>query len=105
MDIPLILITKFPEAEWTLSGSDYSGLEWLSEGEAPTEAELEALWPEVQYELAYEAAQKFRAQEYRETSDPLFFKYQSGEATEEEWQAARQAVREMYPYPEKMVES
>jgi len=105
MDIPTILIRKFDGSEWALSGDDYSGLTWLSDTAKPTEKALEALWPEVQYELAYEAAQKSRAQAYRETSDPLFFKYQSGEATEEEWQAARQAVREMYPYPEKMVES
>jgi len=105
MDITTILSTKYVGAEWTLSGDDYSGLTWLSEGKAPTEKQLEALWPEVQSEVAHEQVEQARAAAYRETADPLFFKYQSGEATEEEWQAARQAVREMYPYPEEMVES
>ena len=37
---------------------------------------------------------------YRLSSDPLFFKWQAGEAEREEWEAARDAVRARYPYPE-----
>ena len=31
-----------PGAEWTLRGSDYSGLEWLDSGQQPTEQEVKA---------------------------------------------------------------
>lgn len=33
-------------------------------------------------------------------ADPLFFKWQAGEATEEEWKAKRQEIRDRFPYPE-----
>lgn len=100
MDIPTILSRRYQDSEWFLDGDDYTGLTWLSEGDAPTEKELEALWPTVQYEVAYEAVEQARAQAYRETSDPLFFEYQRGDATEAEWLAAVQAVKDAHPYPE-----
>ena len=58
MDIPAILSRKFEGAEWTLNGNDYTGLTWLSEGDAPTEAQLKKLWPTVQAEIAAEAQAK-----------------------------------------------
>ena len=100
MDISLILSRKFQGAEWTLNGDDYTGLTWLSESAKPTKKELEALWPTVQYEVAYEQVEQARAQAYRETSDALFFEYQRGDATEAEWLAAVQAVKDAHPYPE-----
>ncbi len=100
MDISKILWTKYPEASWNLDGDDYSGLTWLSEGKAPTEKQLQALWPEVQHEVAMEQVEQARANAYRETSDPLFFKYQRGSATEQEWLDAVQAVKDAHPYPE-----
>jgi hypothetical protein len=100
MDIALILIRKFEGSLWSLSGDDYAGLTWLSQGKAPTEKQLEALWPEVQYEVAYEQVEQARAQAYRETSDPIFFEYQRGDKTEAEWLAAVQAVKDANPYPE-----
>lgn len=100
MDITLILWKKFPGTDWTLNGDKYSGLTWMSETPKPAEAELEALWPTVQYEFAYEQVERARAQAYRETSDPIFFEYQRGDATEAEWLAAVQAVKDAHPYPE-----
>jgi hypothetical protein len=35
---------------------------------------------------------------YTAEADPLFFKWQAGEATEEEWLAKRQEIRDRYPY-------
>jgi hypothetical protein len=100
MDIANILSRKFEGSEWTLNGGTYAGLTWLSEGEPPTEAQLEVLWPEVQYEVAYEQVEQSRSQAYRETSDPIFFQYQRGDKTEAEWLAAVQAVKDANPYPE-----
>ena len=100
MDIPAILTTQYAAAEWTLNGDDYDGLTWLSDTPKPTEAELEALWPDVEYERAYAAVEQARAQAYRETSDPLFFEWQRGDATEAEWLDAVQAVKDAHPYPE-----
>ena len=99
MDISAVLIAKYPGNQWTLDGDDYAGLTWLSDSPKPTEAEIEALWPEVQYEIDYAQVEQARAQAYRETSDPIFFEYQRGDATEGEWLAAVQAVKTAHPYP------
>ncbi len=58
MDISLVLTKRYPDAEWTLNGDSYSGLTWLSDTAKPTLAELEALWPEVEAEIAAEAQAK-----------------------------------------------
>jgi len=73
---------------------------WLSDGTAPSEAELEALWPEVQFEVQTERVEQARAVDYRETADPLFFQYQRGEVTEQVWLDAVEAVKTAHPYPE-----
>lgn len=39
-----------------------------------------------------------RSQAYLKESDPLFFKYQAGEITKEEWLEKRQEIRERFPY-------
>ena len=99
MDIPMILSRRYPDAEWTLNGDSYSGLTWLSDGDAPTLAELEAVWAQVEYEVAYEAVQKARQTAYQSESDPVFFDFQRGEVTEQDWLDAVQAVKDANPYP------
>jgi hypothetical protein len=99
MDISLILSAKYQGSQWALNGDEYSGLTWLSDSPKPTEDELLALWPEVQYETAYALVEQARAQAYRETSDPIFFQYQRGDATEKQWLDAVQAVKDAHPYP------
>ena len=54
MDYAQILTRKYPGKEWTLNGDKYSGLKWLSDSPKPKKAELDALWPEVQAEIAAE---------------------------------------------------
>jgi hypothetical protein len=100
MDIPAILSAKYAGSEWTLDGDEYAGLTWLSDNAKPTEKQLESLWDEVQQEVAYKAVEIARSKAYRESSDPVFFRYQRGDATEAEWLAAVEAVKAAYPYPE-----
>jgi hypothetical protein len=100
MDIPAILTIKFPGALWSLNGNEYFGLDWQDSSKKPTEKELEALWPDVEAQIAREQVEKARAIAYRETSDPLFFEWQRGDATEAEWLAAVEAVKTAHPYPE-----
>jgi hypothetical protein len=99
MDISTVLTLRFPGCLWTLNGDEYSGLEWQDDSKKPTEAQLEALWPTVQTETARASVEQERAQAYRETSDPIFFEWQRGDATEAEWLAAVQAVKTAHPYP------
>jgi len=99
MDIVTILNWKYAGTEWVLNGDDYSGLTWLSDSPKPTEAELEALWPIVQYEVSYAQVEQARQSAYQQTADPIFFEYQRGDKTEAEWLAAVQAVKDAHPYP------
>ena len=61
MDIAEILTRKYFESQWTLDGDDYIGLTWLSDTPKPTKKALEALWPDVQAEIAAEAQAKVDA--------------------------------------------
>jgi hypothetical protein len=99
MDIAAILTLKFPNSQWTLNGESYEGLTWLSESPQPTKKELESLWPEVQKEIQKELVRKTRQKQYALTSDPLFFKFQAGEATQKQWLDARAEVEANHPYP------
>lgn len=99
MNIAQILTKKYPGTVWVLNGDEYSGLEWLDESPKPTKKQLEALWPEVQYETARAAVQSERQTAYIRNADPLFFGWQRGENTEQEWLDAVQAVKDANPYP------
>jgi len=102
MDIALILTDKYPNTVWTLDGDDYEGLEWLSESPKPTKKALEKAWPEVQHARAVQAVERARQAAYAQTADPLYFQWQRGEVTEQEWLDAVQAVKDAHPYPEEV---
>ena len=103
MNIPLILETNYPGAQWVLTGDEYSGLEWLDESLKPTEKELKAQWADVEYKVAYDAVSASRHAAYiaPNGSDAVFMKYQRGEATEQEWLDAVTAINDANPYPVK----
>ncbi len=65
-------------------------------------AEREAYERDVLPGLLLEQAKQNRATAYRNEADPLFFKWQAGEATEAEWRGARDAVRARFPYPDEV---
>ena len=94
-----MLSARYGDKVWSLVGNEYENITWYDESKEPTLAELEALWPGVEYEMAYAQVEQARAQAYRETSDPIFFEYQRGDKTEAEWLAAVQAVKTANPYP------
>ena len=99
MDITAILSRRY-SGEWTLDGETYAGLTWLSDTPKPTKKALETLWPEIQTEMAREAIEIARQNAYRTKSDPIFFEYQRGDKTEQEWLDAVQAVKDAHPYPD-----
>jgi hypothetical protein len=98
-DYALILSTKYVGLRWFINGDDYAGLEWLDDSPKPTQAELDAAWPEVQYANQYAAVEAARLAAYEKNSDPVFFRWQRGDATEAEWRAAVEAVKTSHPYP------
>lgn len=70
---------------------DRAGPGWLyQDGQfiAPEPASAKQAEQEAKRQAAYTAE-----------ADPLFFKWQAGEAPEAEWKAKRQEIRERFPYP------
>ena len=65
--------------------------------------EEEIVERKIAEQLAYEQdildVKDARQFAYQKTADPLFFKYQAGEATKQEWLNARALVVEQHPYP------
>lgn len=99
IDYTLILTTKYAGSEWLLNGDTYDGLNWLDSSAKPSQSELDALWPQVQYETQYAAVEQARLIAYEKESDPVFFKWQRGDATEAEWREAVAKVKAENPYP------
>ena len=61
MDIAIILLTNYPDLEWTLDGDDYSGLTWLSDTPKPTEEKLRSEWAGVHEKIKADAQAKINA--------------------------------------------
>jgi hypothetical protein len=106
MKISELLTYATPNKEWTLFGEPITAeeyeeaLTWYSTGDAPTWQELKAAEPAIEAEVARKAVEDQRRAAYQTESDPLFFGWQRGDNTEQEWLDAVQAVKDAYPYPE-----
>ena len=98
-DYSAVLSAKFAGSQWTMNGDNYDGITWLDETPQPSQAELDALWPQVQYETQVASVEQARLVAYEQTSDPIFFKWQRGDATEAEWREAVAKVKLDNPYP------
>ena len=98
-DYIAVLLAKYPSAQWTLSGNDYDTLVWFDDTPKPSQAELDAAWPQVDYDNQIAAVETARRADYQTTSDPLFFEWQRGDGTEQAWLDAVAAVKAAHPYP------
>jgi hypothetical protein len=99
--IPEALQSLKPGAQWTLSGDNYSGLNWLDEDQAqPTEEQC--LVEVARLQAAYDALeyQRLRAPEYPPISDYLDGIAKGDEAQVDAYIAACLAVKAKYPKPE-----
>lgn len=98
-DYAAVLTANYPDAQWSLSGNDYATLEWYDDTPKPSQAELDAAWPTVDYDNQVAAVENARRADYEAQSDPLFFEYQRGDGTEQAWLDAVAAVKAAHPYP------
>lgn len=99
-----ILLHLVPKAEFVIHGDPSTAEEysaqviWHDARPQPSWADIEANRATVQTTLANEAAQQARANDYRTEADPLFFGYQRGENTEQEWLDKVAEIRARHPY-------
>lgn len=101
MDYALILSTNYSSFQWVLTGNEYDGLEWLDESPKPTKAALEKQAADVDYKVAVQKCSDDRRAAYTLESDPLFFQWQRGEATEQAWKDKVAEIQARYPEPVK----
>lgn len=87
-----------PKAAFVLDNNDYATVQWMPdhEGVKPTAEEIQAELTRLQEEAPTKAAEENRLRDYQKESDPLFFKWQAGEATEEQWKAKRAEIKARY---------
>jgi hypothetical protein len=99
VDYPAVLNANYPGTLWTMDGDEYAGINWLDDSPKPTQAELDAAWPQVAHANQCALVEVARLTAYEKQSDPLFFKWQRGDATELEWRKAVAKVKAENPYP------
>jgi len=101
LGIPEAIMSLTPGAQWSLSGDDYAGLEWLDEEQTqPTEEECIAEAARLQ--AAYDALeyQRLRAPEYPPITDYIDGVVKGDKAQVDAYFAACKAVKAKYPKPE-----
>ena len=99
IDYTKVLNANYPGSQWALNGDNYDGLVWFDDTPKPTQAELDAAWPQVNYDWQCTQVEQARLSAYEQQSDPVFFKWQRGDATEAEWREAVAKVKAENPYP------
>ena len=99
IDYAAVLNANYSGAQWSLDVYDYRGLTWLDSTPKPTQAELDAAWPKVDYDNQVTAVETTRRTQYEAQSDGLFFEWQRGTNTKEAWESAVQAIKDANPYP------
>lgn len=85
---------------YAIGGEPAEIILWENEEPQPTVTELEAAVADGAYAREYATVQEARRQAYILTADPLFFGFQRGDNTEQEWLDAVQSVKDANPYPE-----
>jgi hypothetical protein len=100
-DYAAVLSYLYKESFWSI-GENYDSFVWESEGPKPSQAELDAAWPLVQYNRAVKEMRMARFAAYRAPDGPdsIYLQWQRGDATEQDWLDAVQAVKDAHPYPE-----
>ena len=101
IDYAAVLTANYPDALWGMTNDDYATLVWdeSNTDPKPTQAELDAAWPQVNYDRQVAAVEAARRADYEKQSDPLFFEWQRGDGTEQAWLDAVAAVKAAHPYP------
>jgi len=85
-----------PVATWNLTGSEYSGLEWLDSSQTkPTETEINNKITELDSAEAMRLLREVRNQLLSETDWMIAKSTETGVAISNDWKTYRQALRDL----------
>jgi hypothetical protein len=99
--IPEAIMSLTPGAQWSLTGEDYAGLDWLDKEQTqPTEEQC--LTEVARLQAAYDALeyQRLRAPEYPPITDYIDGVVKGDKAQVDAYVAACKAIKAKYPKPE-----
>ena len=104
MDIAKALITLRPNAQWSLLGNTYDGLEWVDETQTkPSEDEISQKIEELKAEYELTQYQRQRAPEYPDLKEfvDAYYWAQKGDNTKMNAYIVKcDTVKDKYPKPE-----
>jgi hypothetical protein len=100
VDYAIALMHVRPGARWTLNGDSYDALVWLDAGDPPTQSELDAAWPAINYGKEVDQVEAARRARYQAETDGLFFAAQREDGDLTAWKAAVDQIKADLPYPE-----
>jgi hypothetical protein len=106
MTMPLLELLQYllPDAAVVIRGNPATETEyvaqvdWFDERPQPTWADIEAGRPAAETAQANATARTNRHQAFQVEADPLYFAWQRGEATEEDWLDKCADIRTRFPY-------
>lgn len=84
---------------YAIGGDPAEIILWENEAKQPTAAAIANAAPQGAYLREVEAVKEQRRQAYTLESDPLFFQWQRGEATEQAWKDKVDEIQARYPDP------
>ena len=97
-DLPAALISLRPGAIWSLSGDDYSGLNWADKQQSmPTREECEAEMARLKADYEVKEYQRQRAKAYPSISEQLDMLYWDKINGTNNWQEAIENVKTQFP--------
>lgn len=85
---------------YVIAGEPAEIVLWENSEPQPSYNEIKEASIRGEYMRKFADVEKSRQFAYQSNSDPLFFGWQRGENTEQDWLNAVQAVKDAHPYPE-----
>ena len=80
-------------------GDVYENYVWGGPGDQPSKAACDAVFATVEDQEAHDEVKRARQAAYQAEADPLYFGWQRGENTEQDWLDKVADIRARYPYP------
>jgi hypothetical protein len=98
-DYAAVLSALYPDVSWSINANDYEQLVWDGPDPVPTQAELDAAWPQVQYDRDHAQVEAQRRVRYQDETDGMFFAAQRENGDLTGWVAAVDQIKADLPYP------
>lgn len=97
IDYAAVLVKYYQQDKWSLDGTSYDGLTWLSDTPKPSKEELDTHWNTLQANINANAYKEKRSKEYPPIADYLDGIVKGDQAQIDKYIADCLAVKAKYP--------